>query len=105
MSDASEILELFEKIDGMASENNHSCYRGSTNNKDKEQISNVDSQYFKDKENSAGKFAFTRETIAAWFLHDQLHISGYSYNNEFILECTLYTKYILNEMITRLQQD
>lgn len=58
MSDAGEVLELLEKIDGMASENNHSCYGGSTNDNGKEQISNVDSQYFKDEENSAGKFAY-----------------------------------------------
>lgn len=58
MSNAGEILELLEKIDGMASENDHSCYRGSMKDKDKEQISNVDSQYFNDKKNSAGTFVY-----------------------------------------------
>lgn len=56
MSDVGEILELLGKIDGMASENNHSCYRGSI----KEKMSNVDSQYFNDKKNSAGMFVYMR---------------------------------------------
>lgn len=59
MSDAGEILELLEKIDGMASENNHSCYIGSTKNKEKVQMSFVDSStYLEDTGNPTGKFAY-----------------------------------------------
>lgn len=60
VTDPGEILELLEKIDVMATENNHSCYLGLTNNEGKSKISNKDSQYFKDKGISAGKFACMR---------------------------------------------
>ncbi|XP_075888340.1 interferon-induced very large GTPase 1-like isoform X2 [Nelusetta ayraudi] len=49
MTDPGEIQELLEKIDGMASENNPSCYGGSMHHEDKEQINNMDSKYLKDK--------------------------------------------------------
>lgn len=60
MTNAGEILELLEKIDGMASENNPSCYGGSMHHEDKEQRDTMDSKYLKDKgvvqQNCAGLY-------------------------------------------------
>lgn len=68
MTDPGEIQELLEKIDGMASENNPSCYGGSMHHEDKEQINNMDSKYLKDKgvvqQNCAGKFVYLRKNCS-----------------------------------------
>lgn len=68
MTNTGEILELLEKIDRMASENNPSFYGGSMHHEDKEQMDNMDPKYLKDKgfvqQNCAGKLHYLRKSCS-----------------------------------------